>query len=251
MRAIIVASFGTTHTDAWERCIRPIEDMARGAYPAYGVLGAYTSSMVRERLKQRGISVFSPEAAIETLSARGISETYILPTHLLCGIEYEKLQAAMTRFPHIRKRLARPLLCGKEDFDAVLNAIEPVLPQSRDEGLVLMGHGSQHPCNALYTQMNDHIREKGMGNIFVATVDAEPGLGEALEHMRALGVKRVTITPLLLVAGDHAKHDMAGGSGSWLCAFRAAGFEAEAVVKGLGEYPGIRNIYAQRLREIL
>ncbi len=250
-QAIIIASFGTTHLDAWESCIRPIEDMVREEFPGRDVVGAFTSSMVRSRLKNRGIETLSPEEALKALEDKGAGPVYILPTHLLPGIEYEKLQAAMALFPKLQKRLARPLLCGNEDFDAVLSGLRPMFPHTGDDGLVLMGHGSEHPCNALYARMNERISEKSMGNIYIATVEARPGLGDAIERMRALGVKRVTLTPLLLVAGDHAKNDMAEDEDSWLNKFKEAGFEAAATVKGLGEYPQIRALYAARLREIL
>ncbi len=250
-RAIITASFGTTHSDAWKRCIKPVEDAVRAAFPGYTMLPAYTSAIVRGRLKERGIDLLSPEEAIGELSGKGVSEIYILPTHLLPGDEYEKLQSAIALFPQIHTRLARPLLCGDEDFKAVLNALSALHPQTPAEGLVLMGHGSTHPRNALYAQMNGYIRANYAGHIFTATVEAEPGLDDALAYMRERDVKRVTLTPLLLVVGDHAKNDMAGEDGSWLCAFRKAGFEAEAVVKGLGEYPEIIQIYNRRLREIL
>ncbi len=250
-KAIIIASFGTTHLDAWNSAIKPIEDMIRDEFPEYDATSAFTSARVRSMLEKRGVETSSPEEALEAHVRKGAASAYILPTHLLPGIEYEKLQGALTQFPQLRARLARPLLCGKEDFDAILNAMRPAFPHTGEAGLVLMGHGSEHSCNALYAQMNEHIHEQGMSNIFVATVEAKPGLNEAIEYMRAKGVKRITIAPLLLVAGDHAKNDMAGENGSWLRAFQDAGFDAEAVVKGLGEYPEIRALYAKRLREIL
>ena len=56
----------------------------------------------------------------------------------------------------------------------------------------------------------------------------------------------------MIVAGDHAKNDMAGDDQeSWFSQFRAAGFETEAVLKGLGEYPDIRNILVEHLKAIV
>ena len=249
-KAIIVASFGTTHIDAWKSCILPIEDMARKAFPEYEVIPAFTSSMIRSRLDKLGFYTLSPEEALNALEKEGVQEVFILPTHLLPGYEYEKIQVAAEPFPGMRIRLAQPLLGIKNDFDAVLGALLPAFPHTDGAGLVLMGHGSEHQCNALYAEMNGLILEKSLGNIFVATLEAGPCLEEAIEHMRRKGVTRVTLTPLMLVAGDHAKNDMAGDDDSWLRAFQDAGFEASAVVKGLGEYPGIRALYERRLREL-
>ena len=63
--------------------------------------------------------------------------------------------------------------------------------------------------------------------------------------------KKVILAPFMIVAGDHAKNDMAGDNPeSWYNQFQAAGFQTEAVVKGLGEYAGIRRILVNHLRAI-
>ena len=73
--------------------------------------------------------------------------------------------------------------------------------------------------------------------------------------MRALAQKRkrgkVLVHPFLVVAGDHARNDMAGTDDSYVTRLREAGYEVEAVVKGLGEYAQFRKIYADRLMEML
>lgn len=45
------------------------------------------------------------------------------------------------------------------------------------------------------------------------------------------------------------KNDMAGDDPeSWYSQFKAAGYEVEPVVKGLGEYPGIRKLLVEHLQ---
>ena len=59
------------------------------------------------------------------------------------------------------------------------------------------------------------------------------------------GVRRVLLTPFMLVAGDHANNDMAGPDpDSWKSVLEADGYEVTCRVAGLGEYPGIRAIFA-------
>ena len=53
--------------------------------------------------------------------------------------------------------------------------------------------------------------------------------------------------PLMLVAGDHAKNDMAG---EWKEQLEASGFEVNCVLKGLGEYPEIREIYCEHIKSL-
>jgi len=37
---------------------------------------------------------------------------------------------------------------------------------------------------------------------------------------------------------------------SWRSRFEAAGFEVRCVLKGLGEYEGIRKLYAKHIRDV-
>ena len=56
----------------------------------------------------------------------------------------------------------------------------------------------------------------------------------------------------MLVAGDHAKNDMASETpNSWKTLLEQEGFEVEAIVQGLGEDNKIREIYINHLRNII
>ena len=47
------------------------------------------------------------------------------------------------------------------------------------------------------------------------------------------------------------KNDMAGDDPeSWYSQFKEAGYEVEAVIKGLGEYAGIRKILVNHLKAL-
>ena len=55
--------------------------------------------------------------------------------------------------------------------------------------------------------------------------------------------------PFMVVAGDHAIHDMAGPEpDSWKSRLEKAGYTVTCVLKGLGEYPGIRAVFAEHAR---
>ena len=56
----------------------------------------------------------------------------------------------------------------------------------------------------------------------------------------------------MIVAGDHAKNDMAGDDpDSWKEQFRSAGYQVTCHLKGLGEFPQIRKIFLRHLEAIL
>ena len=57
------------------------------------------------------------------------------------------------------------------------------------------------------------------------------------------------LAPLMIVAGDHAKSDMAGeGEESWKNQLQARGFDVIPVLKGLGEYPQVREMIAEHAK---
>jgi sirohydrochlorin cobaltochelatase len=54
------------------------------------------------------------------------------------------------------------------------------------------------------------------------------------------------------VAGDHAINDMAGDEeDSWKSIFEKAGFKVECILKGLGEFQAIRDIYLEHIAQVL
>ena len=53
----------------------------------------------------------------------------------------------------------------------------------------------------------------------------------------------------MIVAGDHAINDMAGdGEDSWKNRLAELGTECRCVLKGLGEYPEIRELFIRHAR---
>lgn len=58
--------------------------------------------------------------------------------------------------------------------------------------------------------------------------------------------------PLMLVAGDHAKNDMAGDSkDSWKNILEAEGFKVKIYLHGIGENIGVQDIYIQHIVDVI
>ena len=90
----------------------------------------------------------------------------------------------------------------------------------------------------------------GFPHAFVATVEGQPSVEQAVKWALSGGYKKVYLAPLMLVAGDHARNDMAGADrDSWKNRFEAAGIETSCVMRGLGEYEGIRALYLEHARQ--
>ena len=107
-----------------------------------------------------------------------------------------------------------------------------------------MGHGTGHFADAAYSALDYRFKALGYKQVFVGTVEGYPELSDVLKQVKAYGPKKVILLPLMVVAGDHAVNDMAGDSeDSWKSVFEKEGYEVECVMKGLGEFPEIRDIY--------
>lgn len=53
------------------------------------------------------------------------------------------------------------------------------------------------------------------------------------------------------VAGDHANNDMAGEEDSFYSKLKEAGYEPECMIRGIGEYPAVRDVYLAHLRAVM
>ena len=235
-KALLAVSFGTS-VPAAEAAIANIEAALAAAFPEREVRRAFTSRIICRKLAREGRPVSSPEEALEALAAAGVRDVLIQPTHLTPGDEYDKLcriaEPYRDRFAAFR--VARPLIAGPEDLLAVAEAVLAHYPLPAGEALVLMGHGSEHIANMIYPALQTAFRAKGADNVFVGTVEGWPELDDCLAALRAGTWKRVTLAPLMLVAGDHAMNDMAGDEpDSWKNRLTAAGCDVRCCLEGVG-----------------
>lgn len=243
-KAIIEASFGTSHLDALENSVLALKKTIEKSFPDYEVFIALTSKMVLSALKKQGVNFDTVDEMLARLKNDGFDEVIIQPTHIISGIEYEMLTDAAEKFKgdFASIKVGSPLLESKTDMEKVCRIIAEKFP---NETVILMGHGTEHSANEAYTEFRKVCTELGFGNIYTATVEAEPTLDDVIGELKLCGKKKVTVMPLMLVAGDHAKNDMAG---EWKEQLEAAGFEVNCVLKGLGEYPEIREIYCEHIK---
>ena len=185
--------------------------------------------------------------AIEKIYAEGYGEVLVQPLHVINGAEYDDLQAEL--IPYMKKftkfSLGSPLLTSYEDYTAVVEAVSSVMPElGEKEALVLMGHGSHHDANAAYCALDYIFKDEGYPQVYVGTVEGFPTLEMVMKALEADGIKKVTLMPLMVVAGDHAQNDMAGDEDdSWKVILKAAGYEVDILLIGLGEMEGIHQLY--------
>lgn len=250
--ALLVVSFGTSYPETCERTIGAIEDHLAAAFPDRRLYRAWTSSIIRRKLKGAGVNIDSVAEAMERMAADGVTDVLVQPTHLLIGEEYDKLcrEIAEGKGAFSTVAVGAPLLAEEKDI-AVLAEILPELcpPLGAEDMMVWMGHGSGALRMPVYQILDDLLEKGGHPDFCVGTVEFDPGFDAVLERVRQRRPKRVVLAPLMVVAGDHATNDMAGDEpDSWKSLLEAEGVEVECVLKGLGEYDAIRALYAAHAR---
>ena len=256
-KALLLVAFGTTVPEA-RRAYDHVETMTRTAWPSHEIRWAYTSGSVRRKLAAIGKKIDSPELAMARLMDEGYKDASIFSLHVVPGKEFHDLHTNVRLFASMKGgfhhlALARPLLSSHDDL---LRAAKAVLTRfsdrSPDEAVLFMGHGNRrHSSDAIYSALN-FVLETMDRNAFLAAVEGHPSLEEILPKLKAGGVRKILLIPFMAVAGIHAVQDMVGdGVMSWKSVLMLEGFECEAVMNGLAEYPEIVEIWLDHLREAM
>ena len=240
-QAILAVSFGTTHEDAAQRCIRPVEEALRAAFPLWEVRHAWTSRMIIRRMAARGMTIEDEQAALARLRAEGYDRIAIASTHIIPGQEYDRVCAAAGTVP-----VSEPLLNDEADLRWMAGLLSDI---ARQEGrtLLVMGHGTEHRADAVYAGLRAALPP----SVKLACVEGEYGLEGILDDLEAVPGRRLTLMPLMLVAGDHAKNDLAGDGDSWKTRLLARGFDVSVRLQGLGALQPVQQRIVEKVGKII
>lgn len=255
-KGILVVSFGTTYENTRKLCIESTENRIKEKFKDYEVKRAFTSQMVIERLKKRdGIKINNVEEALENMINEGFEEIYIQSLHIIPGHEYEKMHRQIDSFKEKYNfkniKVGKPLLSDEEDYAEVVEAVD-IKDLKESEAIIFMGHGTDHASDNCYSRLEDKFSEKGLKNVYVATVEGNETIEDIIPLLKERKIEKVKLMPFMLVAGDHAINDMAGDEeDSWKNRLLKEGFKVETYVKGLGENEKIRDIFVSHLDSII
>lgn len=253
-KAILAVSFGTSYHETMEKTIGFIEKKISEKYREYDIFRAFTSSIIVKKLKGEGFDINGVKDELNRILNLGYEECYIQPTHMIAGIEYEKVLREAEEFKDKFKvlKIGKPLFQTTDDLKKLVKILGENVEFNDGEAVVLMGHGSEHCVNTVYAALDYMFKDFGYENFFVGTVEAYPDLETVLKFVKAKKYKKAVLMPLLMVAGDHALNDMAGDEDdSWVNIFNSNGVEARAVVKGIGEYAQVAEMYIEHIQEYL
>ena len=258
--AMVVMSFGTTYKDTRVKTIDATVDAIKAAHPNTKVITAFTSHIIRDRIQQKeGITYPTPEEALAELKKDGYTRVALASLDVIPGMEYNYDAAVYNLYKNDFKKmtLGTSLMywMGQENqTDQVIETLKAVQSQfpklGKEDGLLIMAHGTPDPSNAYYSVIQDRIHTLGMKNVFIYTVEGTPNLEQVIPQLKLHGIKHVTLMPFMMVAGDHANNDMAGNEpDSHKSILEKDGFKVDTYLHGLGENQNIRNIFVERANE--
>lgn len=245
MKALIIATFGTTHRDAIERDLKPVCDYLKSLVPQWETVLAFTSRMVIRRIESRDGEKFMNEIeALDDLLSKGYKkeDIYIQPLHLIPGIEYEKLSVLKKE----GVRVGDPLFYDEED---IRNFAEEAA-KAFEGPTILVGHGSRHEADEMYGALDKELKARELP-MAVATLEGELTEEPVFDLFERKGWTELSLYPLLLLAGDHAKNDIAGEEDSYRAALVERGFKVHTSTDGLGTYPFIQKMYGEKLKKLI
>jgi sirohydrochlorin cobaltochelatase len=283
--AIVLAAFGASMPDALKG-ITNIAERIRKAFLC-PVEVCFTSNKVRSIWQKRLAdgrwlaenpqtpdyvrSVKGPLATIAGLQEKGYKSQLIQPLHVYAGEEYHDLRnyvSALAGIETIKAKwrpfeivaLGRPALGAPgaerpylQDIQRASQALEDDVREARrmEAALVYVGHGNHVFSTGVYHELKQMLIRRHPD--VVIDIGAVEGIFDASYVVGSLakqGVRRVLLKPLMVVAGVHARDDMAGDDEeSWRSILAQAGLEVECRLQGLGEKDAWADIYLQNIHE--
>ena len=258
-KAILVVSFGTSHMDALKNSIEKIENKIKEEFKEYDVYRAFTAHMIIKKIKNRdGINIPTPEEALEELREKGYEEVLVQPLHIIPGEEFDYIKGIVKIHKDDFKsiKIGRPIFYYQgmdglpKDYSLFIESIKEVL--ENEESVVLFGHGTAHYGNAVYGMLQTVLVDEDYDNVFVATVEGYPSIESCIKRMKKKNIKKTKLVPLLLVAGDHAKNDMASDEDDSLKSMlEREGIEVRLHMHGLGEFDKFGHLYINRIHDLI
>lgn len=254
-KAILIVSNGTADIQALKVSIDKIEEKIKTEFKEYQLFRAFSSSKIISKLRDKyDIIVSTPEETLNGIEQQGFEELIVQPLYILCGIEYEILRNAIEVFK--RKSSLKKVVLGKPalvfgDEKRTFNFIESikeVIPA--DKPIVFMAHGTKNLSSLCYEDLSASFKAFGLRNVYVGAAEGKPSIYEIIRILKKDKIEELALAPLLIVAGYHAKKDMASSmNSSWKSILGREGFKVEVKLRGLGEVDAFHDFLVNNIKE--
>ena len=254
---LLLVAFGTSVPEA-QPALTAIDKEFKAAFPHSPVVWAYTSSIIRAKLEKRGVHIGDVAAGLEELARQKVDVVRVQSLHVVAGEEFSEMERLLVswlaRHPDTFKAvyLGRPLLESRQDAEDVCRAVLGATEGKRKPGelLALLGDGQSHGRGDMVIEGMRSTLSFADNLAVLATVEGSRGFDQVLAAIKTSRASVIWLQPFMVVAGDHARNDLAGDEpDSWASQIRALGLTPRPVLTGLGELPGVRAVFVRHARD--
>lgn len=249
-KGVLLVHYGTRNDASRRATIDVIDSMAVAQFPHCEVVEAYAAGSVIKAMEKRGVKKLTIGEGLDRLIAGGCDTAVVQTTMLLDGVMLDLVKREVNSREGKFKKItvARPLLYSVDDCRQMLDKIAAHIGAQADEQVVVVGHGSDSPANAVYSQLDLLAKYSGKTAWHVGTIESFPTLTDVLGQLAKDPRKKVVVVPLLFMAGNHNDADI---KGVWGDALKAAGYQVRFISEGLGEMPEVRQLIISNIKQLL
>ena len=252
---ILLVHYGTLNDASRKATIERLDSIVAAEFPCCRVVEAYAAGSVIKALGARGIKKLTIAEGLDSLKAAGCSRIAVQSTMLLDGNMTDLIKAAVkdARSNFDKIALGRPLLYTVDDCRNMVKMIERHLLADKTldapkAQVVLVGHGSDSPANAMYSQIDYILKDEGRSLWHVGTIEGYPTLDTVKRQLQKSRVKHVVLVPLLYIAGNHQRDDIAG---HWQAELEKCGYTVSTVSRGLGEMDEVCQLIIGNIKKAI
>ena len=243
---ILLVHYGTSNDKSRAQTIDKLNSRVAETFPDCAVVEAYSAPSVIKTLAKRGIKKLYISQALDSLKALGCNKLVVQSTMLLDGVITEMLRTEVVKVKNDFRAVSvvRPLLYSVDDCRTMIEMLTKSLladksVATKKSQVVLVGHGSDSPANAMYSQIDYLLKAEEKSSWHVGTIEGFPKRENVEQQLKNSKNKNVILVPLLYIAGNHQKEDI---DGVWKTQLQTKGYHVDVFGKGIGEMTEIQNM---------
>lgn len=243
---ILLVHYGTSNDKSRAQTIDKLNSRVSETFPDCAVVEAYSAPSVIKTLAKRGIKKLYISQALDSLKVLGCNKLVVQSTMLLDGVMTEMLRTEVGKVKNDFRAVSvvRPLLYSVDDCRTMIEMLTKSLladksVATKKSQVVLVGHGSDSPANAMYSQIDYLLKAEGKSSWHVGTIEGFPKIENVEQQLKNSKNKNVILVPLLYIAGNHQKEDI---DGVWKTQLQTKGYHVDVFGKGIGEMTEIQNM---------
>lgn len=243
---IILAAFGSSK--AAKESYETFQQKVQSTFPAHPVYSTITSRTVAGR---SSAPYPHPADLLTKLEHQGIKKAVVQSLHLLPAHDFHSFVKTI-RQSSITTAIGAPLLTSEDDFKLAAKAILAFDRPAPSTAVLVLGHGTSHPCWAMYASFEKMIQEKLGQQGFFAVIEKSPNSDHIPQRIKDSGFQQVLIVPFFFLLGLHFKRDIMGDDEtSWKNRLLNLGLGVSVIEQGIGEIEDIQEIFINHLRHSL